>query len=220
MALDPYETLGVPKGADKATIRRAYRRRSKKAHPDGGGTAKEFALVKLSHDILTDEERRAKYDATGDVHETQPDNTLSEILKMVSIALDVAMQKAHETGSLDYLNNKDLLGSIRGELKDFASTSRKVAADMAIGLKANEKLLNKFKRKDGSRELNLLQAMIVARVGDMKEAIEKQAQQQEKVTKTLAFLDDYEFEIDKLTPDENARASQRILQNAFSGFRF
>ena len=66
---DLYQALGVPKDADAATIKRAFRNKASKAHPDKGGDANTMALVNRAHDVLSDTERRARYDSTGETGE-------------------------------------------------------------------------------------------------------------------------------------------------------
>ena len=66
MADDPYQVLGVPRDADAAAIRRAYRAMAKKHHPDlnPGDKASEstFKSVAAAHDLLSDVEKRAAFD--------------------------------------------------------------------------------------------------------------------------------------------------------------
>ncbi len=63
---DPYKTLGVPKAASRDDIRRAYRKLAKKHHPDlnpGNAKAEEvFKEVTAANDLLSDPERRARFD--------------------------------------------------------------------------------------------------------------------------------------------------------------
>lgn len=61
-----YETLGVPRDASQADIKRAYRAKSSAAHPDrnGGDTAK-MSAINAAYDVLRDPQRRADYDAGG-----------------------------------------------------------------------------------------------------------------------------------------------------------
>lgn len=62
---DLYETLGVGRDASPAEIRKAYRGKAKKAHPDAGGKASDFEELALAHTTLIDDEKRRIYDATG-----------------------------------------------------------------------------------------------------------------------------------------------------------
>ncbi len=45
---DPYATLGIALGADRAEIRRAYRRRARELHPDATGTDTTSAMAHLN----------------------------------------------------------------------------------------------------------------------------------------------------------------------------
>lgn len=63
---DPYQVLGVDRGADAETIRKAHRRAVKKTHPDMGGDRAKFEEAQRAWLILGDPERRRRYDETGD----------------------------------------------------------------------------------------------------------------------------------------------------------
>lgn len=66
---DYYETLGVDKKADKAEIKKAYRKLAKKYHPDtnaGDAHAEEmFKDVTEAYNVLGDEKKRKLYDEFG-----------------------------------------------------------------------------------------------------------------------------------------------------------
>ena len=66
---DYYEVLGVDKSADEATLKKAYRSLAKKYHPDmnpGNAEAEaKFKEVNEAYDVLSDSEKRAKYDQFG-----------------------------------------------------------------------------------------------------------------------------------------------------------
>jgi hypothetical protein len=59
---DLYNTLGVPVKASMDNIKEAFRKKAKKAHPDRGGDPEEFRALMLAYDILSDEEKRKRYD--------------------------------------------------------------------------------------------------------------------------------------------------------------
>jgi DnaJ-class molecular chaperone len=64
---DPYQVLGVSKTASADEIRKSYRRLAKKLHPDlnPGDKAAEakFKEVSAAHDLLSDAEKRRRFDA-------------------------------------------------------------------------------------------------------------------------------------------------------------
>lgn len=66
---DYYEVLGVDKGADEATLKKAYRTLAKKYHPDmnpGDAEAERaFKEVNEAYEVLSDADKRAKYDQYG-----------------------------------------------------------------------------------------------------------------------------------------------------------
>ncbi len=66
---DYYETLGINKGASQDEIKKAYRSMAKKYHPDmnpGNQEAeKKFKEVNEAYAVLSDEEKKAKYDQFG-----------------------------------------------------------------------------------------------------------------------------------------------------------
>lgn len=63
---DHYATLGLERGASVDDIKRAYRKLAMKYHPDKqGGDADKFKAINQAHEILSDPEKRARYDQFG-----------------------------------------------------------------------------------------------------------------------------------------------------------
>ena len=63
---DPYQTLGVARGASEADIKKAYRKLAKELHPDRNKdnpkASERFSLVTNAYDLLTDKDKRARFD--------------------------------------------------------------------------------------------------------------------------------------------------------------
>src|SRR6187551_1466770 len=63
---DPYEILGVSKGANEAEIKSAYRRLAKKLHPDANKhdpkAATRFAEINAAYEIVGDDKKRKAFD--------------------------------------------------------------------------------------------------------------------------------------------------------------
>jgi DnaJ-class molecular chaperone len=72
MALDLYQRLGVQRGASEAEIKKAYRSLAKQLHPDRNkdkpDAAKRFAEITHAYDLLSDKDKRARYDR-GEIDE-------------------------------------------------------------------------------------------------------------------------------------------------------
>ncbi len=66
---DPYEVLGIGRGASEAEVKTAFRRLAAQHHPDknqGDPAAQQrFTEINLAHQILSDTDKRSAYDRYG-----------------------------------------------------------------------------------------------------------------------------------------------------------
>jgi len=60
-----YDRLGVKKTCSKDEINRAFRKLAIKHHPDKGGDPEMFKKIGEAHEILSDDDKRKKYDCGG-----------------------------------------------------------------------------------------------------------------------------------------------------------
>ncbi len=81
MAVDPYEVLGVARGASADEIRRAFRKLAKTHHPDlnpdNKAAEEKFKAINTAYDLLSDPDKRGKFDrgeidAAGEPRFTPP----------------------------------------------------------------------------------------------------------------------------------------------------
>lgn len=87
---NPYEELGVPADASTAEIKKAYRARAKKAHPDAGGDPEKFTILSRSMTILTDVAKRKRYDETGTIDDN-PNNDRVAALQIIDAEIAKGM---------------------------------------------------------------------------------------------------------------------------------
>src|ERR671912_333693 len=70
--MDLYQQLGIKRGASEAEIKKAYRSLAKQLHPDRNQdnpkAAERFAQVTRAYDLLSDKDKRARYDR-GEIDE-------------------------------------------------------------------------------------------------------------------------------------------------------
>lgn len=153
-----YAMLGLTPNATHDDVRAAYRKASKTAHPDAGGTAEAFAEIQLAHDILTDEDLRARYDRTGDCTLRAPEGMQeAQILNYTMSLMDHALRMI---GDVE-------INSLTAVMKDLLSNNRKQAeVDISGHTKQLKRLQMVLKRttakKDQPNKLGILLAQQIA----------------------------------------------------------
>ena len=73
--INPYEVLGLERTADQKQIKKAYYNAARKHHPDKvkaedkDDATKRFQKIQFANTILSDEDRKSRYDRTGSTKE-------------------------------------------------------------------------------------------------------------------------------------------------------
>lgn len=189
-----YDVLGVPADADAATIRKAYRRAAKKAHPDAGGNAEDFEKISRALRVLTDQRSRKEYDRTGDDVDREPDNDFAQALSVVRQSLDAVLMQVKDPTRIDLV----------AEMKKVLTKKKaEILHDIAGGtadIKRIRKIATRFKAK--KKAPNYIGPMLASDADRIETGIKNAEEALALVKRASAILDDHEFDFDKWTPPE------------------
>lgn len=112
---DYYEVLGLPRNADSAEIKRAYRALALRYHPDQNHDDKQaeekFKEVSAAYTVLSDPEKRARYDRLGHLGLSR------DVAGMDTLSVDLDAMKALFSNLFG-----DLLGGRKGKGRDLRYT--------------------------------------------------------------------------------------------------
>lgn len=115
---DPYKTLKVNRSASLDEIQAAYRVLAKKHHPDRNignpKAAERFKEIQAAWELLSDPERRARFDATGDTEEPK-DTVENAILPVLAQLLRETVAAVDANWPAD-VNRVDLVGEMARSL--------------------------------------------------------------------------------------------------------
>lgn len=206
---DLYEALGLGKNATHEEARRAYRKAAKKAHPDAGGDAQQFAVVSLAHDVLTDEQRRAKYDATGSTEDMPQDKSMTYVMEAIDTMMNECTRRGLSCETIDVVSDARKTLKIRIEKMDEAYKS------MMAQISAGKKLAKRFKAKKGKQ--NRISMLIEGRLGQMEIAAQKGVEDKPSILKAMEILSDHTFDYE--TQDGmsgSAMSMQFMMRQAFA----
>lgn len=185
--IDPYAELGIKKEASPEEVRRAYRRKARKTHPDAGGTAEEFAKVTKAHSVLINPLRRLNYDRTGKMDEDEPNDEQTKGLQIIAEVLDGILQEVENPETIDLVaeikrNLKAGLTNIHNQLDGFRKQAEKF-----------ESLAIRFNRETGD---NFLQRMLEQKARVFHSNIVAGEAKKAQVEWALKMLQEFTFDFD------------------------
>lgn len=189
---DHYETLGVAKNADPEAIKRAYRRKAQKAHPDRGGSSEKFHAIQRAYDVLGDEKRRARYDAgdeaVGGVDRTPEELAHAKVAGLILAAVVSCPDLAHHNII------EDCKGAVQREIVEH---NRKIA-EIEGKIGRAEDAIKRISRKKPGR--NVVVELIK---GDIATGRRVQGEIREKIEVAklvISIFDDYAYRTDDSSP--------------------
>eukprot|EP00405_Crypthecodinium_cohnii_P023464 CAMPEP_0206468502 /NCGR_PEP_ID=MMETSP0324_2-20121206/29668_1 /ASSEMBLY_ACC=CAM_ASM_000836 /TAXON_ID=2866 /ORGANISM="Crypthecodinium cohnii, Strain Seligo" /LENGTH=839 /DNA_ID=CAMNT_0053941973 /DNA_START=56 /DNA_END=2575 /DNA_ORIENTATION=+ len=145
---DYYALIGVDRGATLHEIRSKFRTKVLAEHPDKGGDPKKFQLLNKAYNILTDQEKRRRYDATGRAEKSaeeefvegfgggrlhfEPRAKEADDRAIVSLQDRIILgPQTHEEGFAEWLRQRDQSAMVLTD-RDFMKTHLFNAAELAV----------------------------------------------------------------------------------------
>lgn len=126
-----YEILNVSKDASQEEIRKSHRRLARKYHPDVSkeeGAKEKFQVVQGAYDVLSDVERRAHYDETGEENKEDPIVAARGMLAYVMKQVLIATIDAPHVNLVSAIHKH--LSTIQDELNQQAGQHKAILAKM------------------------------------------------------------------------------------------
>lgn len=182
--MNHYATLEVPNTADDVAIKRAYRRKAARAHPDKGGRAADMAALNKAYAVLGDPQRRLQYDQSGSDAEAKPIDIEARDVLMHCFA------QMLEGAELNYVEQARKI--IRGELGKIEFNLANTRTKQADFKRRREKVKSK------GRE-NFFHMLIDQQIAGMDNGIRNGEKGIAVMKRALEILEDYEGETPPVT---------------------
>lgn len=191
-----YEVLGLTEQATVAEIKAAHRQAVKMHHPDVGGDARKFEQVQRAYFILSDPERRARYDSTG--IEDDPCAATEEQLAHSAIAAQILRFIV----SNDDLNKTDIIANIRSIFIKQKATHEEICTQIDGRIKRLKVLRTRLHRKDDNE--GMLSSLMAKKERELNADRFREKAHIGVVDLALNMLDDYSYMLEP-TADEEAK---------------
>ena len=191
---DHYEALGVSKDAPPEEIKKAHRKKARKHHPDNGGDPEQFLMVQYAYEVLSDEERRRRYD-NG---EPEPQNVIQEAFSYVANMFKALIDNADE--SLICINIVDKMASLATADREKMKKSVKGWQDKIAFL---EQVKGRIKHK-GNRP-DIMTSVLDQQLRGLGNGISMAEKQIEMLAFALSLIREYSFEPEPPMTSNRAR---------------
>lgn len=146
---DPYKVLGIKKTARPKTIKTAYRKLSMIHHPDKGGDPEKFREIKDAFNLLSDPEKRKRWDSTGrsDESPVTPEKVKGAIMHLMTVVVEATVKPGQAPDDPVWDNIKlKILSSL---VNDRGAIDRNIS-EAKRKLHRTEELQKRFKPNKGS----------------------------------------------------------------------
>lgn len=208
---DLYKILGVDRSASPEQLKRAFRKMSKKLHPDVGGNAEAFQEIEKAYRVLSDPQERAYYDHHGAARVKEPEkNPNTELYKMLTEVLMVVAMEMQSPAT------QDLVKLMRKRMADsIVELEKKIVETAKVALK----LETVIARIQSRTPENVLAALMRSQFDGFEAQVARGKLMIETLKKGMLFLDDYAYEMTKMIASADlAEALRRQDSGAYDHF--
>jgi curved DNA-binding protein CbpA len=183
---DLYRVLGVERSATQQDIQRAYRRKAKSSHPDGGGSVEAFGELATAYAVLSDADRRERYDRTGEVELPKPDNRDGNAVEIIAQKLGMMIHAEQDVTVLD------LDALLEQTIRDDIDARKASNSSLKRAIQRVTRLRERVKRKTNG-EANMLAKVLDWHELSARTQIAKNEDAIRSMERALEILEDYSF---------------------------
>lgn len=199
---NPYETLGVPKDASPEEIKKAFRKKASKLHPDRNdepGAKEQMALVNRAYDTLGDEEKRKRFDETGGTEgpPTIEEEAIARFGQLVTEILNVP--------------NVNVISTAKSKLAEYDKMALTGVAHLTKQVAQLQTRRDKIKVKEGKH--NIVHSVIDGQIADINRNLDRIAHGNVIMARVRELLEDYTS--DERDPNEQWRENNREFNKGF-----
>lgn len=191
--MDPYQELGVPKDADAAAIKAAYRKRSRATHPDKGGATADFQRASAAYRLLADPVRRARYDATGEA-DAGVDN---EAARLLSILANLVLGVVNTVD----VAHQDVMREVCRRIDSDFEAVKQAKKEVHKKIARFEKAAKRVRRKSAGD--NAVAGILTAEAEKMKAILAQHDTNLEMLHRLDEMAKDYDYLVDEQEPTAN-----------------
>ncbi len=186
-----YDILGIDPKASSSDIKKAYRKKSKENHPDVAGeeNGKKFTEIAHAYEVLSDKQRREKYDASGD----DTDNKKSHERKIENVILTTFMKvvnsyDAFQNDIIEHMNH--IMDMTIREFKNQISKAKKDKSKL-------EKIQKKLHYN--GNQFDILGNFTDSQISSINNQIEQMKEEISLIEEAMVIMKDYNFDIEKVS---------------------
>lgn len=182
-----YDVLGVDKDTTDTEIKKAYKKKAQKLHPDKpSGDVVKFKELKEAFEILSDAQRKKQYDLNGNT--SQPQDPDTEALREIANLVGQVLQQVNEQYT-------DVVATVRNQINNIISNTNKSIRSVDEKIAKLENSQNRMKVKDGP---NLMKDIIKGFITDLNRARQNHQENLELFTNMLRVLENYSYDFDQM----------------------